>query len=151
MPADEKDSIMPNTTDHETAGRVRDGIDTARETVSNAYHTGIDKASDAVHGLESSPVGILVGGLAVGLIAGALLPRSQREKDLLAPVGQRIGDSARAAVQAAREAGQSELETRGLTKDGARDQVRGLVEGVFQAVSTAGAAAAKGATQKADV
>ena len=44
---------MPNTTDHETAGRVRDGIDTARETVSNAYHTGIDKASDAVHGLES--------------------------------------------------------------------------------------------------
>lgn len=149
---------MPNTTDHETAhdtthdtaARLRDGLDTARETVSNAYHTGVDKASDAVHGLESSPVGILVGGLAVGLIAGALLPRSQREKDLLAPVGQRIGDTARSAVQAAREAGQAELETRGLTKDGAREQVRGLVEGVVQAVSTAGAAAAKGAKQNAD-
>lgn len=147
---------MPNTTDHDTAGhdtasRVRDGIDTARDTVANAYHTGVDKASEAVHGLESSPVGILVGGLAVGLLAGALLPRSQREKDLLAPVGQRIGDSARTAVQAARKAGQSELETRGLTKDGARDQFRGLIEGVVQAVSTAGAAAAKGATQKTDV
>lgn len=145
---------MPNTTDHDTAhdtaARLRDGLDTARETVSNAYHTGVDKASDAVHGLESSPVGILVGGLAVGLIAGALLPRSQREKDLLAPVGQRISDTARSAVQAAREAGQAELETRGLTKDGAREQVRGLVEGVVQAVSTAGAAAAKGAKQNAD-
>ncbi|MEG3164306.1 hypothetical protein U1701_06840 [Sphingomonas sp. PB2P19] len=136
---------MTNTnSDHETTGNLRD-------TVSQAYHTGVDKASDAVHGLESSPVGILVGGLAVGILAGALLPRSQREKDLLAPVGQRIGDSARAAVQAAREAGQAELESRGLTKDGARDQARGLVEGVFQAVSTAGAAAAKGATKKADV
>jgi hypothetical protein len=144
MPA-EKDSIMTNSTsDLDTTGRLRD-------TVSQAYHTGIDKTSEAVHGLESSPVGILVGGLAVGIIAGALLPRSQREKDLLAPVGQRIGDSARAAVQAAREAGQAELESRGLTKDGARDQARGLVEGVFKAVSTAGAAAAKGATQKADV
>jgi hypothetical protein len=104
-----------------------------------------------VHGLESNPLGILVGGLAVGVLAGALIPRSQREKDLLAPVGQRIGDRARAAIQAARDAGQTELENRGLTKDGARDQVRGLVEGVFQAVSTAGAAAAKGAGQKADV
>ncbi|WP_380786949.1 hypothetical protein [Sphingomonas sp. R86521] len=146
---------MPNTTDHDTNAhdtttRLRDGLDTARETVSNAYHTGVDKASDAVHGLESSPVGILVGGLAVGLIAGALLPRSQREKELLAPVGQRISDTARSAVQAAREAGQAELETRGLTKDGAREQVRGLVEGVVQAVSTAGAAAAKGAKQNAD-
>jgi hypothetical protein len=151
MPADEKDSIMTEDTNQETQGRLRDGIDTARETASRAYHTGLDKASEAVHGLESNPLGILVGGLAVGVLAGALIPRSQREKDLLAPVGQRIGDSARAAIQAARDAGQTELENRGLTKDGARDQVRGLVEGVFQAVSTAGAAAAKGAGQKADV
>lgn len=150
MPNTPNHGTNHDTAAHDTATRLRDGLDTARETVSNVYHTGVDKASDAVHGLESSPVGILVGGLAVGLIAGALLPRSQREKDLLAPVGQRISDTARSAVQAAREAGQAELETRGLTRDGAREQVRGLVEGVVQAVSTAGAAAAKGAKQNAD-
>jgi len=152
---------MTNTS-NQTTQTASDKADEKLGGLRDAYHTGVDKASETLHssadaakrtvqGLESNPLGIVVGGLAVGILAGALLPRSQREKELLAPIGQRLSDSARGAVQAAREAGQGELENLGLTKDAARGQARGLIEGVVQAISTAGAAAAKGATQKVDV
>lgn len=103
----------------------------------------------AIEGVEANPLAILVGGLAVGALAGALIPRSAREKQLLAPVGKRLGEGARAAVAAAREAGQAELEQRGLTADAGRDQVRSLLKGFGQALSTAGAAAAKSAAGSA--
>ena len=112
-------------------------------------------ASDASHraaeGIEANPLGILVGGLAVGALAGALIPRSDKEKELLAPVGKRLGESARAAVQAAKDAGHAELEARGLTPDAGRDQVKTLLGGVAKVLSTAGAAGAKAATGKADL
>ena len=158
MPNATIDATATDTT--ETHGRLRDGYDTARDTASRAYHTGKDKASDAlsttrdtarqtVQSLESNPLGILVGGLAVGVLAGALLPRSAREKELLAPLGKRIGDTAKAATQAAKDAGKSELDGLGLTKDAARSQVRSLFDGVVKAVTTAGSAAAKTAAETA--
>ena len=110
----------------ESAGAVDRSRDTARRTV---------------EGFEANPLGILVGGLAVGVLAGALLPRSAREKELLAPVGRRIGDTARAALDSAKATGLSELEARGITRDAARDQVKSLLEGVGKAAATAGTAA----------
>lgn len=107
------------------------------------------KAADAAHraaqGVEANPLGVLVGGLAVGALAGALIPRSAREKELLAPLGAQIGIRARTAIDAARSAGMEELNNRGLTRDGVRDQAKGLMDGVVQALSTAGTAAAKSA------
>ncbi len=100
----------------------------------------------AIEGIEANPLAILVGGLAVGALAGALIPRSSREKELLAPVGRQLGTGARAAIAAAKEAGQAELESRGLTADAGREQVRTLLKGFGQVLSTAGAAAAKSAT-----
>ena len=100
-----------------------------RDTASRVY----DRAAHTAENLGTSPLGILVGGLAVGAIAGALLPRSER-----------------LATQAARQAGMSELEARGLTKDAARDQAKSLLDGMTKALGTAGSAAAKAATGKAD-
>lgn len=114
----------------------------------------LDAASDAARrtaqGLESNPLGLVVGGLAVGVIAGALLPRSAKEKELLAPVGKRLGDTARAAIGTALEQGKSELENRGFTKDAAQEQVKNLLSGVSNAISAAGNVAAKSVTGKAD-
>lgn len=109
-----------------------------------------DTSRRAAQGIDANPLGILVGGLAVGALAGALIPRSDKEKELLAPVGKRLGDSARAAVQAAKDAGRAELETRGLTPEAGRDQVKTLLGGVVKVLGTAGAAGAKAATGKAD-
>ncbi|MDB5696372.1 MAG: hypothetical protein JWN21_1915 [Sphingomonas bacterium] len=114
----------------------------------------LDAATDAARrtaaGLESNPLGLLVGGLAVGVIAGALIPRSAKEKELLAPVGKRLGDGARAAIDTAREQGRSELESRGFTKDAAQEQVKNLLGGVSKALSSAGSVAAKSVTGKAE-
>jgi hypothetical protein len=91
--------------------------------------------------IDTNPLGVLAGGLAVGAAIGALLPRSQRERDLLRPVGAKLGTLAVAAVAAAREAGQAELESRGLTLDQAREQARGLFKDAGQVASKAGTAA----------
>ena len=112
-----------------------------------------DRAKDAAHRagdtIDTNPLAILAGGLAVGALAGALLPRTAKEKELLAPVGRELHARATAAVGAARDAGQTELEDRGLTKDAAKDQVKSLFQGVLKAATTAGSAAAKQAATKA--
>ena len=108
-----------------------------------------DVSRRTAQAVEANPLGLLVGGLAVGAIAGALIPRTDKEKELLAPVGKRLSDGARAAAQAAKEAGKSELESRGLTADAGRDQVKTLLSGFGKALTTAGAAGAKAAKEKA--
>jgi hypothetical protein len=125
----------------------------SRTTSDTSQQSARDRAAEAARrtaeSLESNPLGIVVGGLAVGVLAGALLPRSQKEKELLAPVGKRLGDTARTAIDTAREHGRSELESRGFTKDAAQEQVKNLLGGLGKAVTTAGQAAAKSVTGKA--
>ena len=107
-----------------------------------------DATRRTVEAVEGNPLGILVGGLAVGALAGALLPRSDKERELLAPVGKRLGETARAAADAAKQAGHAELQNRGLTADAGRDQFKSLLGNVAKALSSAGAAGAKAATNK---
>ena len=103
----------------------------------------------ATETIDTNPIGVLAGGLALGAIAGALLPRTEGEKKLLKPVGAKIGATAAAAIAAAKEAGRTELENRGLTKDSARDQAKSLFENVVKAASGAATAGAKTAKQEA--
>jgi hypothetical protein len=146
--------MMTDTTNaqQETAshGRLRDGYDAAYgrtvETTGKAIDAASQAAQRASRSMEANPIGLLVGGIAVGAAVGALLPRSTREKELLAPIGARIGTTARAAIAAAKDAGKAELETRGLTKDAAREQVKGVFDGVLKAANSAGAAATKSAS-----
>jgi hypothetical protein len=134
-----------NTTDNGTTAKLREGYETAYDRTAEVTTKAIDAASDAArrasHSLEANPIGLLVGGIAVGAAIGALLPRSDREKELLAPVGTRLGTAARQAIAAAKDAGKAELEARGLTRDSAQAQAKDLFQGVLKAASTAGAAA----------
>lgn len=124
------------------------------EAAPNRLDRTRDAAADAarrtVEGIESNPLGLLVGGLAVGVLAGTLLPRSDKEKELLAPLGKKLGETARTAIETAKAQGLGELENRGLTRDAAREQVKSLLGGLGQAAATAGAAAAKSATGRGD-
>lgn len=105
-------------------------------------------AQATAEAIETNPLSVLVGGLALGALVGAVIPRSAREKEALAPVGRRVAAAAAAALVAAREAGQSELESLGLTKDGARDQAKSLFQGAIKAAGTAGKAAAQAGTEQ---
>lgn len=52
---------------------------------------------------SGNPVATLAGGFAVGVLVGALLPASRREREALQPVGAKLGDAARGAVDTGRE------------------------------------------------
>ena len=78
--------------------------------------------------LQENPIAMLLGGLALGALVGALLPRSEREAALLGPLGERIGDAAREAFEAARATGYDQLDELGLSKDGARESMKSCDE-----------------------
>lgn len=129
-----------------TRDRTGVALDSVREKASNAYATTRERAAvardRAGEGLDESPLAAIIGGIAVGVLIGALLPRGQRETELLTPVGGKLAALARDALSAAKEAGAGKLDELGLTKDGAREQVNKLVESAGEVASTAGSAAA---------
>lgn len=112
--------------------------------VTTAYEAALEKTSGAVQNaasvLESNPIAALLGGIALGAAAGALIPRGDREKALLAPLGDKLAAAA-AAIAAGREAGADALKGTALDKDALRNQVSGLFGEATKAATAAGAAA----------
>ena len=128
-----------------TPSALGDAYERVTERMNAAYSTAIDKAGSGVQGaasaLESNPLVAVLGGIAVGAIAGALIPRLAQEKDLLAPIGGKIGDAARAALDAGKTAGTEALTGAGLSTDSLRGQVSALVDQAIKAAGAAGTAA----------
>ena len=113
----------------------------AAKAVDATTETARDIARKTAESIEANPVAVLASGVALGVLAGAFLPRSAREATLLAPVGKRLADTARGAVDAARDTAKSELDILGLTRNAARDQVGKLIGDVVKALEVAGTAA----------
>ena len=125
--------------------RTTKAVTTIRTAATKAVDTTSDAARDLARqtaaGIEANPVAVLAGGIAVGLLAGSLIPRSAGETKLLRPVGKRLSDTARGAFDAARDTAKSEFDVLGLTRTAARDQVGKLLGGVVTAITAAGSAA----------
>lgn len=141
-----------------------EAYESARERTSAAYQAARERAGDAydsaretarsagrrtAEGIDSNPFAAIVGGLAIGAIAAALIPRTQREEQLLGGVGRKVTDTAREAARAARDAGRDQIEELGLSRDGVQRRLNEFTDKAVGAVrSSAGAAkdavAAKG-------
>jgi ElaB/YqjD/DUF883 family membrane-anchored ribosome-binding protein len=125
----------------------------ARERSAAAYHTARERASDArrkaAEGIDENPALALVGGLAIGALLGALLPRSRREEEALSAVGERLRAAAGEALGAAKEAGWSKLDELGLNRQAATEKAHSLIDGAVAAAGSAGTAAVK-AVRKED-
>ncbi|MGZ8297877.1 MAG: hypothetical protein ACXW27_11640 [Allosphingosinicella sp.] len=112
---------------------------TARERAGSAYETAGRRTSE---GIDSNPVAAVIGGLAIGAIVAAVLPRTGREDELLGTVGRKINDGAREAARAAKDAGRGQLDELGLNRDGLRSKLDEFTDRAVGAVkSSAGAAA----------
>ena len=109
-----------------------------RERAIQAYDDARERAGEA---FDQAPLIAMAGGLAAGALIAALLPRTRTEERLLRPVTDRARETARTAVRAAKDAGQSRLEELGLTKDKGRDTVRQLIESARDAAKTSADAA----------
>ena len=118
---------------------------TARKRAIEAYDGARDRVSDAGRKagdtLAEAPLIALAGGLAAGALLAALLPKSKAEQKLLGPVGERLTGSAKAAADAAREAGTQRLEELGLTRDAGVDTIKSILKGAGDAARSSAQAA----------
>ncbi len=150
---------------------AKEGIATARETASHttaaareqaakAYESGREAAARGVNtskdlatkalirsgdSIDKNPLAIVLGGIAIGAIVGALIPRTEREVKLMGKTGKKLNKKAKKMAEAAKDAGKTKIDTLGLNGDAIRDQFRGLVSKASEAVKAAGQAATEAA------
>lgn len=110
----------------------------ARERAINAYDSARERARD---GLDGAPLLALGGGLALGAVIAALLPKTSTEAKLMGPLGGRISDGARAAASAAKDAGREKLAELNITRDAGKGAMKSLLDGLGEAARTSGQAA----------
>ncbi len=107
-------------------------VSSARERAIDAYDSARASASAAGKkagaSLSDAPMIALAGGLAAGALIAALLPRTDREKQLLGPVGEKLTDGARAAVDAAKSAGREGISGLGLTGERGSEVVKSIIQ-----------------------
>lgn len=114
--------------------RAIDALGNARDSVSDVRQRTADR-------LDEAPLIALAGGLAVGALIAALLPRTETESKALRPIGKRVTDSAKAAAAAAKDAGTQRLAELGLTPDRGSETLRSIFEGATDAARNSAQAA----------
>ena len=129
-----------------TRERTTAAYQAARERAGSAYQAVGQTARAATErtaaGIESNPMAAVVGGLALGLVAGAVLPKSKREQALLAGIGGKIHETAREAARAAKDAGREQIEELGLSRDAVQRRLGEFTDRAVGAVKTSAGAAA---------
>ena len=86
------------------------------DRASSAFTQFGGSASDQI---GSSPLIAVFGGIALGALVAAVLPQTDRETALLQPIGSRVTDAGRQAVDKVREAGKTKVDE--LAGDKLRD------------------------------
>jgi hypothetical protein len=111
-----------------------------RQRAIEAYEGAHDKASDT---LGQAPLLALAGGIAAGALIAALLPRTDAETRLVRPTARRVKDSARAALDAARDTGTERLNAMGLNREKGEQTIRNLLNGLTDAAKASADAASQ--------
>jgi hypothetical protein len=138
---DQDKNRQDNASESGVRQRAIEAYDGAREGVAGAGR----KANDAI---DEAPLIALAGGLALGAILAALLPRTESETRMLRPVGDKLTDTARAAAEAAKDAGKSRLAELGLTKEKGTETLRSIFESAGDAAKTSAQAALSAARER---
>ena len=99
---DTRNETRAAASDRGARARARSAYGSARGNASDAFETARQK-------INANPLAAVAGGVAVGAALGILLPRSRREQELLAGVGQKVTDAAREAADSAVEAGRQQV------------------------------------------
>jgi ElaB/YqjD/DUF883 family membrane-anchored ribosome-binding protein len=120
----------------------------ASRGVSSSKELANKAAKKSTETIDKNPLAIVLGGLALGAIVGALLPRSEQEKKLLGKTGKKLNDKAKSVAGAAKSAGKDKIDSLGINSDSAREQFRDLVGKATEAVKAAGVAASEAARKR---
>lgn len=94
--------------------RAAEAYQAARERTASAYDAARSRAGDvtrqATDQLAVYPLGAVIGGFAVGVLVAALLPKTDRETELLGGTGRKLNDAAREAAQKGLDAGREQID-----------------------------------------
>lgn len=123
-------------------GKGKDAATRSAEASKALAGKAAGKSGDTI---DKNPLAMVVGGIALGAIIGALLPKSEREEKILGSAGKKLNSKAREVASAAKQAGKDKIETLGINKESAREQFRDLVSKATEAVKAAGQAASDAA------
>ena len=134
---------MTKAIEKKPAGRIDAGASAPRGASGAAMSETRAAAARAGRAIDANPLALLAGGIAIGLVAGALIPKTRRETELLGSVGKRMTDTAANAAEAAREAAKAELGSLPLNREALRAQASKVLDQVTKAISSAGEAALK--------
>lgn len=136
---------------------VGDRASSARDYASDKWSSARERTSDyasrarvrasetrqrAAQSYDQNPLIGLIVGLAAGAIAGALLPRTQKEDQLLGETRDRLADAAKQAARAAADAGKQHLDQVGLNADTAKTKLADIGQQAKEAARTAAQTAA---------
>lgn len=117
--------------------RAADALEAARERTQTAYESARSRAADATRQageqLAVYPVAAVVGGFAVGALLAALLPRTEREDQLLGETGRKLTGAAREAAQRGLDAGRGQIDE--IRAKAAQKVGEAVGEAVSEAVS----------------
>ena len=124
---------------------LREQAGAALETVREAASSATEKAGKQV---GEHPLAALLGGIALGAVAGAFIPRTQAEIEALSGLnlGDRLSEAAKAAAAAARSTSKESLGDFVLNRETSmNDAVSKIIEAAFAAATSASGAALKSA------
>ncbi len=118
---------------------AHDAADIARETAHDAAiraHEAAERAREAAAEAgqwvkrqpEEHPTSVVIIGIAIGAIIGAMLPRSPRENALMGPSRDSLTSKAKHGVQQALDAASASLEGSGVNASAARHRLDELVD-----------------------
>jgi len=109
-----------------------------RQRAIEAYESARDRTADT---LGEAPLIFLAGGIAAGALIAALLPRTEAETRLVQPTARRVKNSARAALDAARDTGSQRLDEMGLNRQKGEQTIKSLLDGLSDAARVSANAA----------
>ncbi len=110
------------------AARIRKSASaTARKTSDAAEKAYVAARETTGKTVRKHPFAAIFGGLAVGALLGALLPRSKKEKELLGKPAAKLKENARKSAGA-------KLDELGITPEAAREKVGELIDKAASAI-----------------
>lgn len=119
-------------------GEGREKAEASVAATRDVAKKAVEKSEETI---SNSPLAIVAGGAALGILIGALLPKSQAEGKYVGAAGRKINETAKTAYQAAKEASRDQISEMGLNNDNMRAQFKDLFGKAIEAAKTAMAAA----------
>ena len=123
------------------ASLLGEGREKAAESVAATREAAKKAVAKSEETIANSPLAIVAGGAALGILIGMLLPKSKAERKYVGGAGRKINETARTAYQAAKDASRDQIGEMGLSGDNMRAQFKDLFGKAIEAAKTAMAAA----------